>query len=239
MSIILDHQKLTTIDARDYVTTKEANDLFPMFSQDYIGRLLRDGMVDGFQLESGRWRVNLKSLRAFVEHSEREEIIRNERVRFERLQEKKVQLLPPPVSQLYLSPVPVQSLVIFVSGLLAGVFLFLGSVILPANDDSWSTVAEIITTTQLATVSKTSNSTATRGEEFQVSGGYVEVIHLSQTGKQSVLFQSVMDLESVDFTVSGVPTKEAQMAAVTDGDRAATIISDSLGQQPALIPESE
>jgi hypothetical protein len=111
---------------KQYVSTKEASQLLPAFGQDYIGRLLREGIVDGYRTSAGHWRVHMPSLQAFHQFTLYEESVRKERIRYERFQEKELRLLPAPMYRLLLpQPFPI-SLIVLLAGVITGATLYFG-----------------------------------------------------------------------------------------------------------------
>ena len=83
----LDHSP----DQKKYLSVKEAAQLVG-YTSDYVTRLLRDGKVIG--VRSGRtWEVDIDSLKTFALEAEAQKARRQEELRRERLEEKKMQML--------------------------------------------------------------------------------------------------------------------------------------------------
>lgn len=214
------------------VTTREAVSLAPNLSRDYIARLVRDGVVAGVRTDSGYWMVDVGSFQNFLQTKSLEETVRAERTRFERLQEQELQLLEAPLPPSQEANTLTQSLSVTVAGCIVGICLFFSGVTVPPQNDSVVRVAEVLTAVQVAAVAMVSR-TPVEGvsQEFQLSGGYVEVLQLSESGQAAVLFQSVMEEESTDVMI-GLSADEVMIAVASVPVQNASSRFTVVGQDP-------
>jgi hypothetical protein len=132
---------------KQYVSTKEASQHLPAFGQDYIGRLLREGTVDGYRTSAGHWRVHLPSLEAFYQFTLYEDAVRKERIRHERLQEKELRLLSAPTYHLRLPRPGKSALFVLLVGIITGATLYFGAQPLIAQLTPTSVPASAISST--------------------------------------------------------------------------------------------
>lgn len=124
-------------DLRTYVSTKEACSLVPDFSADTVARLAREGLIEAVR-KDGRWLISVSSLVAFKEDSKLEEKIRAERTRQERLQESEEAnfIFDWQINKNnFVTTKSSSAVLVFTSGFLVGVFLFVFSLMHQVEGD--------------------------------------------------------------------------------------------------------